>query len=100
MMNSLPDFSIYWDLPVLIVVVSLVYSATRYDDWGAILREAFRWGVRMTTFLGGIGVALYFIAWWMDSGLGWWVLAIAGSGALVVILIVYSLFPQPETSPR
>jgi phage shock protein PspC (stress-responsive transcriptional regulator) len=99
-MISLPGWSIYWDLPVLIIVVSLVYSATRYDDWGAILREAFRWGVRMTTFLGGIGVALYFIAWWMDSGMGWWVLAITGTGALIVVMIVYALVSQPETSPR
>jgi phage shock protein PspC (stress-responsive transcriptional regulator) len=99
-MISLPGWSIYWDLPVLIIVVSLVYSATRYDDWGAILREAFRWGVRMTTFLGGIGVALYFIAWWMDSGMGWWVLAITGTGALIIVMIVYALVSQPETSPR
>ena len=35
--------SIYWQLPILIVVISLVYSATRYDEWGAILREAVRW---------------------------------------------------------
>jgi hypothetical protein len=50
--------SIYWDLPVLVVIVSLVYSATRYDRWDLILREALRWGVRMTLFLGGIGVLL------------------------------------------
>jgi len=99
-MNVLPDWSIYWDLPVLIVVVSLVYSATRYDDWGAILREALRWGVRMTTFLGGIGVALYFIAWWIDSGMGWGVLAITGTGALIVVMIVYALVSPAETSPR
>jgi hypothetical protein len=55
---SLFAASIYWDLPVLIVVVSLVYSATRYDRWDLILREAVRWGLRMTLFLGGIGVAL------------------------------------------
>jgi hypothetical protein len=53
---------IYWQLPVLIVVISLVYSATRYDEWGSILREAFRWGLRMTAFLLAIGVALYLLA--------------------------------------
>ena len=31
------------DLPLLIVLISLVYSATRFDEWGAILREAVRW---------------------------------------------------------
>jgi hypothetical protein len=56
-----PSF-IYWHLPVLIVVISLVYSATRYDEWGSILREAFRWGLRMAGFLLAIGVALYLLA--------------------------------------
>ena len=39
MKPSLAPFSIYWQLPILIVVISLVYSATRYDQWGAILPE-------------------------------------------------------------
>jgi hypothetical protein len=60
-----PTFSVYWDLPVLIVVVSLVYSATRFDERGAILAEAFRWGRRMTMFLGGIAVALYALSSWI-----------------------------------
>lgn len=64
-MIGLLGYSIYWDLPVLIVVVSLVYSATRYDSGGAIVREALRWGKRMTTFLFGIAVALYLLAWWI-----------------------------------
>jgi hypothetical protein len=55
-------FSIYWQLPILIVVISLVYSATRFDQWGSILREAVRWGVRMTTFLLGIAVVLFVLA--------------------------------------
>ena len=50
---------IYLHLPVLIVVVSLVYSATRYDSWDKILREAFHWGLRMSTFLIAIGVVLF-----------------------------------------
>jgi hypothetical protein len=51
--------SIYWHLPILIIVVSIVYSATRFDSWNLIFREALRWGLRMTAFLVGIGVALY-----------------------------------------
>ncbi len=54
--------SIYWHLPILIVLISLVYSATRYDQWGLILREAVRWGTRMTVFLVAIGVVLYVLA--------------------------------------
>src|SRR5262245_22048800 len=42
-MTALFAHSIYWDLPILIVVVSLVYSATRFDRWDHIAREAFRW---------------------------------------------------------
>jgi hypothetical protein len=57
--------SIYWHLPILIVVISLVYSATRYDEWAPILREAFRWGLRLTIFLLMIGVLLFGLATWI-----------------------------------
>ena len=59
-MNLLPfaASSIYWHLPVLLVVVSLVYSATRHDNWHQIVREAVRWGGRMVIFLGGIALVL------------------------------------------
>jgi hypothetical protein len=53
---------IYYHLPVLIIVISLVYSATRFDDWPAILHEAFRWGLRMAGFLLAIGLVLYLLA--------------------------------------
>ena len=56
---SPPTHSIYWDLPILVVVVSLVYSATRHDGRDKILREALHWGVRMTTFLLTIGLILF-----------------------------------------
>jgi hypothetical protein len=54
--------SIYWHLPVLIVIVSLVYSATRFEPWGAIFQETGRWILRMTSFLAGIAVVLYLLA--------------------------------------
>jgi hypothetical protein len=102
-----PNHSIYWDLPILIVVVSLVYSATRYDGWGAIVREAARWGGRMTMFLGSIGLALYFIAWWINAGAPWWALAVAGGIAAVVLLVMFTLasrrdgpVPQPSDHGR
>lgn len=50
------------DLPLLIVIVSLVYSATRSDDWGMIWREALRWMFRLTAFLGIIGLVLLFVS--------------------------------------
>ena len=60
MHTILPAHNIYFvDLPLLIVLISLVYSATRYDEWGPILREALRWGLRLAGFLVLIGLALY-----------------------------------------
>lgn len=53
--------NIYWHLPILIVLISLVYSATRFDQWDAILHEAFRWGLRLFSFLAGVVAALFVI---------------------------------------
>ena len=54
--------SIYWDLPVLLVVVSLVYAATRHDGWDKIVREAVGWGLRIALFLTAIGLVLYLLS--------------------------------------
>lgn len=51
-----------FDLPFLIIVVSLVYSATRFDQWSSILRESVRWLARLTAFLGIIGVVLFLVS--------------------------------------
>jgi hypothetical protein len=52
----------YWHLPLLVVLISLVYSATRHDQWSAITREAVRWGLRLTMFLACIVVVLWGVA--------------------------------------
>ena len=54
--------TIYLQLPLLIVVISLVYSATRFDQWDQILREAVRWGMRMSSFLLAIAAVLFVLA--------------------------------------
>jgi hypothetical protein len=54
--------SIYWELPIVILLVSLVYSATRFDDWRSILGETWRWGRNMAVFLLAIAVVLYLIS--------------------------------------
>ncbi len=54
--NHLPYYA---HLPILVVIISLVYSATRFDEWPLILREAFRWGVRLLFFLMVIVAVLY-----------------------------------------
>lgn len=62
MHTFLPGHNLYFiDLPVLIILISLVYSATRFDEWGAILQEALRWGLRLAAFLIGIGIVLYIL---------------------------------------
>jgi len=58
-MNAIFPLDMYIQLPILIVLISLVYAATRYDEWSSILSEAIRWGARMALFLVGIGGALY-----------------------------------------
>ena len=58
--------NIYWDFPVLLVVFSLVYSATRHDRWDRILREAVGWAGRIGVFLGFIGVGLFLLQRWPD----------------------------------
>ena len=52
----------YVHVPVLLILISLVYSATRFDQWNLILREALRWGLRLLTFLVVIVVVLYAVA--------------------------------------
>jgi hypothetical protein len=55
-------FNMYWHLPVLIVLVSLVYSATRFDHWEPILRDTFRWCLRLAGFLVSIALVLYVVS--------------------------------------
>jgi hypothetical protein len=53
---------VWLHLPVLIIVISLVYGATRFDDWPHILREARRWVVRLTGFLFIVVFVLFLLA--------------------------------------
>ena len=43
--------SVYWLLLPLVAVVSLVYSATRHEEWPFILRRAFRLTILIVGFL-------------------------------------------------
>jgi hypothetical protein len=55
--------SIYWHLPFMLLVISLVYSATRHEQWDEILVEAYRWGIRMFGFMLAVAVVLFGVAW-------------------------------------
>jgi hypothetical protein len=86
--------SIYWHFPILLVTVSLVYSATRYENWPDILREALQWGARMAFFLISIGVALALIPmlpWWLSVGIG-------GVVALVMVVSTFRAGPAAGES--
>jgi hypothetical protein len=50
---------IYFHLPLMLVIISLVYSATRHEDWDEILGEAWRWGIRMFGFILCVAVVLF-----------------------------------------
>jgi hypothetical protein len=51
------------DLPLLIVLTSLVYSAQRHEKWSAIGYEAFRWGSRLALFMLAIVAVLFVVGW-------------------------------------
>jgi hypothetical protein len=51
--------SIYLHLPFMLLIISLVYSATRHEEWDEILIEAFRWGIRMFGFMVVVGIVLF-----------------------------------------
>jgi uncharacterized membrane protein YjjB (DUF3815 family) len=88
MLTLLAVASIYWDFPILLIVVSLVYSATRHDRWSLILREALGWMVRMTLFLGSLGVVLYLLSTFPKI----WPYA-AGAGAIGMVIYYASNLP-------
>jgi hypothetical protein len=50
---------IYLHLPLMLLVISLVYSATKHEQWDEILIEAFRWGIRMFGFMLLVGGVLF-----------------------------------------
>ncbi|MFO0967499.1 MAG: hypothetical protein U0793_18225 [Gemmataceae bacterium] len=55
------NLAVYYHLPLLIVLISLVYSATRYEEWPSICHEALRWGLRMALFLVSIGAVIWVV---------------------------------------
>ncbi len=58
-------FNQLWYLLPLVVVISLVYGATRHELMGPILSHAWRFGVWVLTFIAVIFVVLFVIATWV-----------------------------------
>jgi uncharacterized membrane protein len=54
-----------WYAVPLIVVVSLVYAATRHEQMGPILSHALRIGVWIVSFMVVVFVILLAVSWWV-----------------------------------
>jgi len=58
------DIAQLWYALPLIVVVSLVYSATRHEGMGPILAHAIRIGGWIVCFMAIVFAVLFVMAWW------------------------------------
>lgn len=79
--------NVHWYLPPLVIAISLVYSASRFEDWQLIWTHAIRWGVYILTFLAATYIALYLVS--IDL-LPFWVWIVA----LVVALLAYRVLAK------
>jgi spore maturation protein SpmA len=59
----LAAINMMWFALPLIVVISLVYSATRQEALDAILVHSVRLGFMITLFMAGIMAVLAFLSW-------------------------------------
>lgn len=55
---------LWYSLP-LVIVVSLVYAATRHEETGPILGHALRIGVWIVGFMVVVFVVLLLVSWWV-----------------------------------
>ena len=57
----------FWYAVPLVVVISLVYSATRHELMQPILIHSVRLGLWIAGFMAGIFVLLWIISWWLSG---------------------------------
>ena len=58
------DIAQLWYALPLVVVVSLVYSATRNEEMGPILSHSIRIGGWIASFMAIVFAVLFVMAWW------------------------------------
>ena len=58
------DIAQLWYALPLVVVVSLVYAATRHEEMGPILSHAIRIGAWIVGFMAIVFAVLFVMAWW------------------------------------
>ena len=54
-----------WYAAPLVVVISLVYAATRHEDTRVILGHAARLAIWITGFMVAVFAALALVSWWV-----------------------------------
>jgi hypothetical protein len=62
-----PDLPIIFYLPIMLAIVSLVYSATRFEEWRNILPFAAVNGVKLLLMMMGIHLFLVFLSMKYDG---------------------------------
>lgn len=72
-------------LPMLVFIVSVVYSATRFELWKNIRRESLYNAIRLLIFLGGVQLFLFALMLRLDDRI---------YGALVAALVLWLFFPR------
>ena len=65
LMPLVAEANLMWFAAPLIVVISLVYSATRHEETSSILTHAVRLGVMITLFMTAIMIVLALLSWWL-----------------------------------
>jgi len=55
--------SIFWHIPALVIPVSLVYGATRFETPREIIGEAIQWIRRLVVFLTTIAIVVHLLTW-------------------------------------
>ena len=65
LLTPLAEVNLMWYSLPLIVVISLVYSATRHEAMSAIFSHALRLGITIAGFMAAILVVLAAISFWL-----------------------------------
>ena len=57
----------FWYAVPLIIVISLVYAATRHEAMDPLLRHAARVGGWIVGLMAAVGLILWLILWWVSG---------------------------------
>tara|TARA_Y100000588_G_C13710989_1_gene692915 strand:+ start:123 stop:320 length:198 start_codon:yes stop_codon:yes gene_type:complete len=60
----LASINVYWFVLPLVIIISLVFSATRHEHWKPIVSGAIRTGTWLLVFLAIFFLLLFVISWW------------------------------------